>query len=352
MDPLTHTLVGANLGATRLGDRTRLAAAALVLGANAPDVDAVLYLVGDSDFALYFRRGWTHGVLALLLLPLLLAGLLLLYARLRPDASRPVNPRWLLLLSAIGVWTHPILDWLNTYGIRLLMPFRGTWFYGDSVYIMDPWLWLILGTGWLLGRRASVVTVALWLFFTVAIVRVVNGRAPEYLVVIASVAAILLVALLLPPRKHARLAATAATLVAMLYIGTRVTLSAQTEKRVRGALERTDVPSVERLMVSPDPLQPLRWGFVAETGSSYRFGRYDWRGDALVVDPERIPMPVPSAAFEKAKEDPNVCGFVTWWRLPGYRIEQSGGQTRVLLFDARRLARGRGELADRVVVVD
>ena len=33
MDPLTHTLVGANLASTRLGGKTRLAAAALVIGA-------------------------------------------------------------------------------------------------------------------------------------------------------------------------------------------------------------------------------------------------------------------------------------------------------------------------------
>ena len=41
--------------------------------------------------------------------------------------------------------THPVLDWLNNYGIRLLMPFSPRWFYGDAVFIIDPWLWLALG---------------------------------------------------------------------------------------------------------------------------------------------------------------------------------------------------------------
>ena len=68
MDPLTHTLLGANLAATRLGATTRLAGAALVIGANLPDVDAVTYFLGD-DAALGLRRGWTHGVLALAVLP-------------------------------------------------------------------------------------------------------------------------------------------------------------------------------------------------------------------------------------------------------------------------------------------
>ena len=107
MDPLTHTLVGANLSATRLGDRTRLAAAALVIGANLPDVDGITYFLG-SDLALGFRRGWTHGVLALAILPLLQTALLLGWARLRPDPSRRVDARWLLALSTIGIWSHPV----------------------------------------------------------------------------------------------------------------------------------------------------------------------------------------------------------------------------------------------------
>src|SRR5688500_11317594 len=126
MDPLTHTLVGANLASTRLGEKTRLAAAALIIGANLPDVDAILYFTGHDDLALGFRRGWTHGVLALFVLPLILTALLLLYARLRPDPERHTSARWLLLLSAIGILTHPALDWLNNYGMRWLMPFRGT----------------------------------------------------------------------------------------------------------------------------------------------------------------------------------------------------------------------------------
>lgn len=56
MDPLTHTLVGANLASTRLGEKTRLAAAALIIGANLPDIDAIFYFTGQSDFALGFRR--------------------------------------------------------------------------------------------------------------------------------------------------------------------------------------------------------------------------------------------------------------------------------------------------------
>ena len=47
--------------------------------------------------------------------------------------------------------SHPFLDWLNNYGVRLLMPFSDRWFYGDTLFIVDPWLWLILGGGVMLA---------------------------------------------------------------------------------------------------------------------------------------------------------------------------------------------------------
>jgi inner membrane protein len=37
------------------------------------------------------------------------------------------------------------MDWLNSYGIRLLEPFSSEWFYGDTLFIIDIWLWLGLG---------------------------------------------------------------------------------------------------------------------------------------------------------------------------------------------------------------
>jgi inner membrane protein len=149
MDNLCHTLVGAVLAETGLKRRTPLATAVLVIGANLADVDVLAYAWGP-DVALGFRRGWTHGVLALAVGPFLLTGLLLAWDRLvrrrrHPDAG-PADPKALLLLSAIALLTHPFLDWLNTYGLRWLMPFRDVWYYGDVLFIVDPWLWLALGS--------------------------------------------------------------------------------------------------------------------------------------------------------------------------------------------------------------
>lgn len=94
MDPITHALSGASLAAARLRRATPMATSALVLGALAPDVDA-LVMYSDAYASLAHRRGLTHGVVSIVVLPLLLTPVLLLWdrhvrQRRRPDAA-PAN---------------------------------------------------------------------------------------------------------------------------------------------------------------------------------------------------------------------------------------------------------------------
>ena len=37
------------------------------------------------------------------------------------------------------------MDSANSYGTHLLYPFSARWIYGDAVFVLEPWLWLILG---------------------------------------------------------------------------------------------------------------------------------------------------------------------------------------------------------------
>ena len=165
MDNLTHSLVGALIGQAGLKRRTGLAMPALIIGANLPDVDAACFFWLDGVEHLAFRRGITHGPIALVLLPLILAGLLYGFDRwqagrgqkrfARPVARLPVSFKWLFLLAFVGCLTHPALDWLNVYGIRLLEPFSSRWFYGDVLFIIDIWLWGLMGfaTWWSLRQE-------------------------------------------------------------------------------------------------------------------------------------------------------------------------------------------------------
>lgn len=160
MDNLTHSLVGAVLGQAGLKKTTGLAMPALIIGANLPDVDAACFFWLEGTEHLAFRRGITHGPPALVLLPLILAGLLWAFDRwqtkrgTRPEARLPVRFGWLYAMAFVGCLSHPFFDWLNVYGIRLLEPFSSQWFYGDTLFIIDPWLWaLLIASNWVSRRR-------------------------------------------------------------------------------------------------------------------------------------------------------------------------------------------------------
>ncbi|KTE22084.1 metal-dependent hydrolase [Sphingopyxis sp. H050] len=158
MDNLTHSLVGAIIGQLGLKNKTGLAMPTLIVAANIPDIDAACTVYGQ--LSLSMRRGITHGPIALLVLPLILWALMIAFDRWqtkrgkRPANRLPIHKGWLLALAYIGCLSHPALDWLNTYGIRLLEPFSHRWFYGDTLFIIDLWIWLALGASlWLSLRR-------------------------------------------------------------------------------------------------------------------------------------------------------------------------------------------------------
>jgi len=161
MDNLTHSLVGALIGQSGLKPKTGLAMPALIIGANIPDIDAACFLWLDGVQHLGFRRGITHGPIAWVLLPLLLAGGLWWVDRwqakrgTRPEGRPPVHFGWLYALAFLATLTHPALDWLNVYGVRLLEPFSSRWFYGDTLFIIDVWLWALMGIATWLSLRCE-----------------------------------------------------------------------------------------------------------------------------------------------------------------------------------------------------
>lgn len=76
MDNLTHSLIGAALAQCGLKRRTGLAMPVMILAANLPDIDAPCAIYGVESLSM--RRGITHGPIALIALPLLLAGVLIM----------------------------------------------------------------------------------------------------------------------------------------------------------------------------------------------------------------------------------------------------------------------------------
>jgi inner membrane protein len=57
-----------------------------------------------------------------------------------------------------------LFDWFNTYGIRLLEPFSHQWFYGDTLFIIDIWILIMLGFGIWRSRQREQGGAAKWTF--------------------------------------------------------------------------------------------------------------------------------------------------------------------------------------------
>src|SRR5687768_18090789 len=152
MDNVCHSLLGAALGKAGLARRTPLGMTTLVVANNLPDIDVLVF--ATDTLPMSFRRGWTHGVLAMAVLPAAFAGIVYAIDRIGRRGTR-ANLKGLLLLAYLGTWLHVFMDFLNSYGVRLLMPFSDRWFYGDVLYIIDPLLYLFFGGAIIAARIAA-----------------------------------------------------------------------------------------------------------------------------------------------------------------------------------------------------
>lgn len=144
MDPLTHILLGANLGYAAFGRKLGRAAAAVGgLAAFAPDADVFIRSAADPLLAIEHHRGFTHALAFTPVGAAIVAALWLTRAAWRD------RTRWLLLWSAamLAYLSHMLLDAATTYGTQLLWPFsthRTGW---DIIAIIDPPFTLVLLIG-------------------------------------------------------------------------------------------------------------------------------------------------------------------------------------------------------------
>lgn len=328
MDNLCHSLVGAALSGAGFRRRTGLATATMVIGANLPDVDAVVYLTGSATTGLAFRRGWTHGVLAMVVLPVILAVVMTWVGRAlvrrrerrgRPSPGPPIIPSQLIFVAAISIWTHPLFDLMNTYGVRLLMPFSSRWFYGDTLFIIDPWVWTVLGLGAFISiRRARAVPVG-------AGTRVVLARAER------------------PAR------------IAIAAVATYITVMAASSWIGRGIVERRALaeglgPSL-RVMVAPEPVTPYTRSVVRDMGLWYEIGRLTWSPGPryqIIGDPV---LKTSNAATLTAISTHEGRQFASWARFPFAEVSTVNDSVVVRFDDVRYARPGQRSFASVTMVL-
>ena len=157
MDNITHSLAGLLLaeGAVRLRARLTgaepsarfrtVAAVSSLLAANLPDADLFYTGVGGDRLAyMLHHRGHTHTVVLAVVGAGLLWGAASLVWRWRGRAAPALDDgRWLAGLLLASALSHLVLDWTNSYGVHPFWPFDNRWRYGDTVFIVEPWFWVV-----------------------------------------------------------------------------------------------------------------------------------------------------------------------------------------------------------------
>jgi inner membrane protein len=361
VDNLTHSLTGLVVAKAGLERLSPGAAAVCVITANAPDFD-LLYLLGGRWTYLENHRGITHSILGVLVLVVLVPTLFylgeILLARFR---KRPRRIRYggLVLASLVAGVTHPLMDWTNNYGIRLLLPWSGQWFYGDLVFIIDLGLWIVLGgAAFLLTSRTKgqvIVWSAIGALLTLGVFLLPQQReAIPHVNIFRVLWVIILLSFFFARRARVgqRLRSSIAIAAIVVVIGYWTGLAFAHQRafasanRLAGELATPRGESVIRVAAMPTLANPFRWQCISETErATYRYHVSLLRQAPLVFERFEKPNAMELRAIEAASRDERTKVFLGFARFPAMRLQNADclSQTVVQFADLRYTEPGGGQ---------
>lgn len=286
MDNVTHSLAGLLIaeGATRLRARVTqaepsrefgtVAAISSLIAANLPDADLVYSGLGGSHLEYMLQhRGYTHTVLVALIGAVLMFGVSIQAWRWRAREGPTRDDRhWLLGLLVLSTLSHLLLDWTNSYGVHPFWPVDNHWYYGDAVFIVEPWLWVVSVPVLVRATRSGIVRVVLSLVLLASLVlawrvELVSAGAAATLTVGAALSVVLAVVL----NRGARAAAAVACWVAVTLIFAAGSTMAR--RTILGAVRgEQPAPHILDIVVSPLPANPVCASAIAveEFAGSFR----------------------------------------------------------------------------------
>jgi inner membrane protein len=295
MDNLTHSLTGLALARTGLKRFCPHGTLLMILAANAPDID-IIALQGGAFNYLKWHRGYSHSVPGL---PLLAAITVLVVAAVYRQ-TMPWIRAW--LLCCIGVGSHLLIDWTNSYGVRFLLPFSSLWSHLDLNSLYDGWILSVL------------IFSALWPTFA-GLVSSEIGARPS------------------PGRGMALFALT----FFVLFDSARATLHHGVIEQLEARLYEDAPPLLTAAL--PEPFSPFEWTGIVETRDSYRVSRVYTLADANPQTADVFYKPAARQSIENAKRTEPFRYFLYFARFPVWSeapAEVNGVEgTRIDLTDLR-----------------
>lgn len=266
MDNITHSLVGAalGLGITDLweGKDRKIPRTIPIVAStganNFPDLDIVYAPITEQFGFLLHHRGHTHTFVLAPLQGGVVYLLALLLARILGVTLERGARSLVLFLSLLGPVVHLLLDSLNSYGVHPWWPFNNSWHYGDTLFIVEPWLWLLLIP--YLGRDAGKLTWLLSLLGIGAVALIVfSGYVPLMMqFIIAGTSVISL--MVMRRARTLRAGSLAVAVTTALFLLTFHSMS-RIVKRAVGETAGEGYRLVD-VIASPFPGNPFCWSYL------------------------------------------------------------------------------------------
>jgi inner membrane protein len=276
VDNLTHSLAGlvvadaaiqlrARFHASKVAPRgfREAALATGVLASNLPDLDfAYAGITAGKLGYLLHHRGHTHTLLMVLPLSLVCVGVVALALRVRGLRLAASDHRSLLGLAAGSGCLHMLMDFGNNYGVHPFWPLNNDWYYGDAIFIIEPWL-LIALSGIALGASESRVLRGLLMAGVAGLLALAWSHpfTGPVLDSLLSASALLWLIWMRRATPRRRLASGSAAIITLwlCLLGTRHLARGS----VRGALAKDSSLRLISLVSTPAPANPLCWSILA-----------------------------------------------------------------------------------------
>lgn len=363
MDNLTHSLIGlaaAKAGLEKLSPGTTTLC---ILAANAPDSDILVLIFGGRWAFLQHHRGITHSIVGAFALAVALPLIFYLgdwlIARIR-QREPSLKLMGLLLASLLVTATHPVLDWTNNYGMRFLLPWNPRWFYGDFVFIIDPFIWIVLGGAAFLLTSKTRKRVIVWIVIALVPSYIVlvgaagpgapaNGIPLRVLWIVALIVLVTLYRRKIVERHGSNIGIAALITVTIYCAGLAMThaVAVRQAKLQAAGIANLNAEQVVKVAAMPSMANPVDWVCVMETDrASYRFNLSLLRRPAGPSKVARYEKPVGAAAeiVAKAARDHRSEVFLGFARFPAVRVvgDDCVTQTLVQFADLRYTEPGKG----------
>jgi inner membrane protein len=286
MDNLTHSLTGLMLSRAGLNRAVPRATVILVLAANIPDVDAISLLWGP-DAYIQHHRGFTHALAAIPVMALLPVLAAWVWNRGRP---LPWLRAW--LVSIAGTATHPLLDYTNAYGIRLLLPVSSEWLALSLTSVVDLWIWCVLISAVVFPALSRLVSSEI-------------GARPT------------------PGRGWA----VFALIFVLVYNSGRAVLHHRAVAVQEARLYESHVP--KRVLAYPHTANPLLWDGIVETEPAWVLHQVRLWEEFDPGQGQVIYKTPASPALDSARRTPLFQFFFTWSRAPHFQVLPAQGSERL-----------------------